>query len=262
MAPGNYPPLVLDSAFCQVNPNCSLPEAVQLPTVSDVCASFQPSEPRSMWIGASLDFKADHKQVKVREQDLGLLPFEFARELYGYVVCHLGAHSYWWQRLGALLLRISHSLPAQQPHKAWLYVDGLLANLLRRCGDLQIALLVVLLVCLKSLLEKGSLRGLYHLVRRKFNFRSETVSLEPKKLLKLAEQIQDLLAQKKVHKKASSPAWACSTGKRPLLAVISHHLRALKPHSTRTCAARQALCTASLRASGKDFSSALTPKQW
>ena len=56
-APGKDP-LVLDSTVCQVNPNCSLPEAVQLPTVSDVCFSFQPSDPHSMWMGASLDFKA------------------------------------------------------------------------------------------------------------------------------------------------------------------------------------------------------------
>ena len=67
---GKDPPrLALDSAVCQANPNCSLPKAVQLPTVSDVCFSFQPSDPCSMWIGASLDFNAAHKQVKVREQD-------------------------------------------------------------------------------------------------------------------------------------------------------------------------------------------------
>ena len=102
-------------------------------------------------MGASLDFKAAHKQVKVREQDQGMLLFEFAGQLYGYTVCHFGARcsAYWWQRLGALLLRIAHQLLAQQPHKAWLYVDDLLAALVRS-GDLQLALLVVLLVCLKS----------------------------------------------------------------------------------------------------------------
>ena len=77
-APGKDPRLVFDSTVCQVNPNCSLPEAVQLPTVSDVCFSFQPSDPHSMWMGASLNFKAAHKQVKVREQDQGMLLFEFS----------------------------------------------------------------------------------------------------------------------------------------------------------------------------------------
>ena len=51
--------------------------------------------------------------------------------------------------LGALLLHIAHSLVAQQPRRAWLYVGDLLAALLRSCGDLQLALLVVLLVGLK-----------------------------------------------------------------------------------------------------------------
>ena len=166
-APEKDPRLVLDSAICQVNPNCSLPEAVQLPTVSDVCFSFQPSDPHSMWIGASLDFKAAHKQVKVRPKDQGLLLFEFQSKLYGYVVCHFGARfsAYWWQRLGALLLRIAHSLLASQPHKAWLYVDDLLAALLRSSGDLQLGLLVTVRVPQKpNLLEEGSPRGLPHLV--------------------------------------------------------------------------------------------------
>ena len=131
LAPGKDPRLVLDSTVWQVNPNCSLLKAVQLPTVSAVCFSFQPSDPHSMWMGASLDLKAAHKQVKVREQDQGLLLFEFAGKLY---------HA----------LRIAHQLLAQQPHKAWLYVDDLLAALLRSSGDLQLALLVVLFVCLKS----------------------------------------------------------------------------------------------------------------
>ena len=83
-APGKDPRLVLDSAVCQVNANCSLLEAVQLPTVSDVSFSFQPSDPHSVWMGASLDFKAAHKQVKVREQGQGMLLFKFAGKLDGY----------------------------------------------------------------------------------------------------------------------------------------------------------------------------------
>ena len=76
------------------------PETVQLPTVSDVCSAFQPTEPHSMWIGASLDFKAANKQVNVAKQ--------FADKLYGYMVCVSGN------------------------------------------GDLRLALLVVLLVYLRS----------------------------------------------------------------------------------------------------------------
>ena len=143
-------------------------------------------------IGASLDFKAAHKQVKVRPADQGLLLFEFAGSLYGYVVCRFGARfsAYWWQRLGALLLRLAHSLLSQQPHRAWLYVDDLLAALLRSSGDVQLGLLVVLFVCLRSPIswKKASLGDSLVWCGWKFNFRSETVSLEPDKLLKLAEQ--------------------------------------------------------------------------
>ena len=52
------------STVCQVKPNC--------------CFSSQPSDPHSMWMRASLDFKAAYKQVKVREQGQGMLLFEFA----------------------------------------------------------------------------------------------------------------------------------------------------------------------------------------
>ena len=164
-----------------------------------------------------------HKQVKVKEQDQGLLLFEFAGKLYGYGVCHFGARfsAYWWQRLGALLLRVAHQL-AQQPHRAWLYVDDLLAALLRS-RDLQLALLVVLFVCLKSPIswKKAALGDSLVWCSWKFNFRSETVSLEPDKLAKLADQIQALLACKKVDKKALPSClgllnWATS---------ISQHLR-------------------------------------
>ena len=149
-----------------------------------------------------------------------MLLFEFAEQLYGYVVCHFQPRisAYWWQRLGTLLLRLAQSLLAQQPHKPWLYVDDLLAALLRSSGDLQLALLVVLSVCLKSpMAARGdSLTW----CGWKFNFRSETVSLEPDKLAKLADQIQALLSSKKVNKKALQSClgllnWATS---------ISHHL--------------------------------------
>ena len=90
-APGKGPCLVLDSAVCQVNRNCSLPEAVRLPTVSDV--RFSSALRPTQYVDGSqpCDFKAAHKKVKVRKEDPGLLLFEFANQLYGYVVCYFGA---------------------------------------------------------------------------------------------------------------------------------------------------------------------------
>ena len=76
--------------------------------------------PRSQtgaFIGASIDFKAAHKQVQVRPEEHGLLLFAFQRKLYHYRVCHFGGRfsAFWWQRTGAFLLRQVHGLLAWKP---------------------------------------------------------------------------------------------------------------------------------------------------
>ena len=65
-AEGKDPRMVLDSSVCNVNPLCTLPERVCLPTSADVRATFKPSDPKHASQGAALDFKAAHKRVKVR----------------------------------------------------------------------------------------------------------------------------------------------------------------------------------------------------
>ena len=146
-AEGKDPRMVLDSSVCNVNPLCTLPERVCLPTSTDVRATFKPSDPKHAAQGAALDFKAAHKRVKVRPSDQGLLLFKHAGRLYAYVVCHFGARfsAYWWQRVGALLLRLLHRLLASEPHKAWLYVDDLLLALLHSRAPEQLSLVVAYL---------------------------------------------------------------------------------------------------------------------
>ena len=73
--------LVLDSTVCQVNTRCHLPERLSLPMASDG---------HSRSVGASIDFKAAHKQAQVRPEEHGLLPFAFQEKLYRYRVCHFG----------------------------------------------------------------------------------------------------------------------------------------------------------------------------
>ena len=146
-ADGKEPRMVLDSSVCNVNPRCTLPERVCLPTVADVRATFKPHDPPNASQGAALDFKAAHKRVKVRHSDQGLLLFRNGGRLYAYVVCHFGARfsAYWWQRVGALLLRLLHRIMASEPHKAWLYVDDLLLSLLHSRAPQQLALVVAYL---------------------------------------------------------------------------------------------------------------------
>ena len=85
-AEGKEPRLVLDSTVCQVNTRCHLPERLSLPMASP-----------GAFIGASIDFKAAHKQVQVRPEEHGLLLFAFQGKLYHYRVCHFGGRFWRFQ---------------------------------------------------------------------------------------------------------------------------------------------------------------------
>ena len=109
--------------------------------ISRTTQCFEGSNSHSMWIGASLDklgLQSSPQASKSVPSESGALFLGFAHKLYGYVVCHFGARfsAYWWQRLGALLLRRAHHLPAAKLHNAWLCVGDLLVNLLHSGGDL------------------------------------------------------------------------------------------------------------------------------
>ena len=98
-----------------------------LPTVDDVRSTVQTSDCGSSWSGLSLDIKAAHKQICLRESDRGLVMFQFQSRYFAYRVAHFGGRfsAYWWSRMGALLLRLLHQVLGA-PHKAWLYVDDLM----------------------------------------------------------------------------------------------------------------------------------------
>ena len=204
-AEGRDPRLVLDSTICQVNPLCRIPEAVTMPTVQEVRRSFQPQDPRGAYISASIDFKAAHKRVKVHDSEQGLLLFAFNGTLWRYVVCHFGAKfsAYWWQRVGGLITRILHASLAHYPHRAWLYVDDLLAALLRTSAHESLLIMVLLLSCLGAPIswKKASVGDSLIWCGWKFNFAYETVELCAAKRLKLSAQIQGLLSKPKAPRK-------------------------------------------------------------
>ena len=204
-AEGRDPRLVLDSTVCQVNPLCRIPEAVTMPTVQEVRRSFQPQDPRGAYISASIDFKAAHKRVKVHDTEQGLLLFAFNGTLWRYVVCHFGAKfsAYWWQRVGGLITRILHASLAPYPHRAWLYVDDLLAALLRASAHESLLIIVLLLSCLGAPIswKKAYVGDSLIWCGWKFNFAYETVELCAAKRLKLSSQIQGLISKPKVQRK-------------------------------------------------------------
>ena len=123
---------MLDSTICNANTLCRIPEQVSLlHTALDVRRTFLPGDAFGQWMGVALDFKAARKRIKVRPSEHDALLFEWKGTLRYFSVCHFGAKvsAYWWQRLGALLARITHKLLGDAPRKAWLYVDDLLVLL-------------------------------------------------------------------------------------------------------------------------------------
>ena len=176
-----------------------------MPTVQEVRRSFQPQDPRGAYISASIDLKAAHKRVKVHDTEQGLLLFAFNGTLWRYVVCHFGAKfsAYWWQRVGGLITRILHASLAQFPHRAWLYVDDLLAALLRTSAHESLLIIVLLLSCLGAPIswKKASVGDSLIWCGWKFNFAYETVELCAAKRAKLSSQIQSLLSKPKVPRK-------------------------------------------------------------
>ena len=121
------------------------------------------------------------------------------------MVCHFGAKfsAYWWQRVGGLITRILHASLAPYPHRAWLYVDDLLAALLRTSAHESLLIMVLLLSCLGAPIswKKASVGDSLIWCGWKFFFAYETVELCAAKRLKLSAQIQGLLSKPKVPRK-------------------------------------------------------------
>ena len=190
-AEGKDPRLVLDSAVCGVNLKCAIPERISLPMVSDVRLAFLP-EDTSSFVGASFDFKAAHKQIQVHPSEHGLLLFRVADVLYHYRVCHFGARfsAYWWQRAGAFLLRLLHGILGLHPHRAWLFVDDLLAALRRSDAHAQLALMVMFFAAISAPISWKKVQFQNNLTwcGWRINFLRETIEL-----IKLKGQLRELL---------------------------------------------------------------------
>ena len=204
-AEGKEPRLVLDSSACNANLLCSIPEHVSLPSSLDVHRSFLSSDQYGAWGALTLYVKPAHKRVKVRPSDQGALLFAWQGKLYHYTVCHFGAKfsAYWWQRIGAQIVRILHCLAKHLPHRAWLSVDDLPILLsiahLQDSACLVIALLSILGVPISW--RKAQLGAHVTWCGWTFQFDHETVHLTAEKLAKLPQQLSDLQYSKKIPRK-------------------------------------------------------------
>ena len=239
MAEGRDPRLVLDSSVCNANIKSKIPEKLAMPSGQDVARTFQHEDPHGSFVAVSLDFKAAHKGIKLRTEDQGCMLFRIADKLYHYVVCHFGARfsAYWWQRLGAMLLRIVHALLGKHAHRAWIYVDDLLVLLARNAFVEQLALLICFLTAVHAPIswKKAQLGHEVTWCGWTFNFDFETVQLAAGKLDKLQTQLQELARSRKIPRKLLERAlgllmWATTTCPqlRPYLAPLYRDLHSGK----------------------------------
>ena len=76
------PRLVVDSSICGTNSSCYVREHQALPTSKDVLRTFPLRDNDDELGGLSLDIKAAHKRVVIRESERGLLGFSHAGRLY------------------------------------------------------------------------------------------------------------------------------------------------------------------------------------
>ena len=234
-AEGKEPRLVLDSTVCNANVARRVPEKVALPPNLDVHRTFSSDDAFGQWIALSLDFKAAHKSMKVQAKEHGCLLFEVAGKLFHYVVCHFGAKfsAYWWQRAGGQMLRIVHALLATFSHRAWLYVDDLLALLCRHSMPQQVTIITFFLSCISAPISwrKAQLGNIVTWCGWTLHTDLESSHLAIGKLRKLQDQLEKLACSKKMPRKQLERAlgllmWATSTRThlRPYMAPLCKDL--------------------------------------
>ena len=141
------PRLVLDSTICGMNGRCFIPEKQRLPNIRHISWFLSSCPPlQDEWQGASIDIKAAHKRMLIREDERGSLLFRFQGRLYAYRSAHFGAKtSAWhWGRVSAALLRLLHRVLYFR-HAAWVYVDDFFFLFPCSTASLQFTLSIILL---------------------------------------------------------------------------------------------------------------------
>ncbi len=141
------PRLVLDSTICGMNGRCHLPEKPRLPNLRHVSFFLSTCPPfQDEWQGASVDIKAAHKRILIREEERGALLFQFEQKIYAYRTAHFKAKtSAWhWGRVSGALLRLIRKLLFFR-HAACVYVDDFLFLFPASTAHVQFTLAVILL---------------------------------------------------------------------------------------------------------------------
>ena len=198
------PRLVVDSSICGTNSSCLVREHQALPTAKDILRTFPLRDNQHELGGFSIDVKAAHKRVVIKESERGLLGFSHNDNLYFYRVAPFGAifSAHWWGRIGAFLVRLLHSA-VYIKHALWLYVDDFL--LAQRMDVLPLAAafvsILLLLFAIPISWKKCILAKEVTWIGWCFNFSLGTASLDMQKRIKLIKLIQALESQRTIHKR-------------------------------------------------------------
>ena len=201
---GRAPRLVLDNTICGLNDRCRIPEASTLPSAKDVLRSYPIRNSQSDVMAFSIDIKAAHKRIVLREEEWGLVGFSLDQKLYFYRVAPFGAafSAHWWSRLGGFFLRLFHYL-LWLSHVGFLYVDDFLLwqdHEMMPCSAAMICILCQL-TCIPVSWKKCELAPTIKWIGWVFHIHAGFVEIPADKLQKLLTYIKDLRRSSRTTKK-------------------------------------------------------------
>ena len=117
--------LIGDSKASQASPSAKFSERTELPSLYHFGAALRRTGASNEdWCLFSIDVKGAHKSIRTVPEDVGFATFQLQGDYYIYLVNHFGAawSAYWWARLSALLMRVSHHV-LRHSHLGAVYVD-------------------------------------------------------------------------------------------------------------------------------------------
>ena len=207
-APGKAPRLIVDSSVCGTNGACYVPESYQLPLLESIRFSSPLRECSSVIGGFSLDIRAAHKTVRVRERDRGLLGVGLQNGdsycFFFYKVCPFGAtfSSHWFQRVSGFLVRFLHVLIWVR-HMLMMYSDDLLMAQDEAVLPLMASLVLAACAAFGYPIswKKLQLGPTVTWIGWELHFASGSFCIPQDKLLRLEEMLQTLLRERHVKKK-------------------------------------------------------------
>ena len=197
VSPDRPPRLVVDSSVSGVTSNTHLPNKAPNPSLADVRKCLPLCPANESLAALVLDFSKAHRRVRIKPEDQGLLCFRHRDVLYQSLTLNFGARAsgFYWNRVAGLLLRLTHRLWHVR-HSAQIYVDDLLAILLRSSAPLLSAPLVVMLCVLRVPMSwhQAALSARVTWIGWSFDLEHYTVELDPAKLRRLLELLRLLSA--------------------------------------------------------------------